>query len=297
MENVAPANESGLALMAAHEASAPEPAPAPVAADVFGNSTQDSFTSTIVPEQVAQDAPPEVPSPLIPAPAPVPPSPQPEWQQALAQERALAAQERQAFLEALRGLAPKPEPVQEQEPDYLAMLPPEMRSEANLPTAKYMYQMAKAQADAVRQELNKRDQAAQFQAQVQAAHQSAQQVVQRISAKGFDLSVPGGDKFAAAVETVAKAYAARWGGDPVQYEPQIAELFDIGARARIAGQIAQNKQRQALQAPASRVPPMHGAPGTAPSQLPGAKRLEVPTEAAARAQGYHSLTDWYAKNM
>jgi hypothetical protein len=207
------------------------------------------------------------------------------------------AQERQAFLDALKGLAPRPEPTPEVEPDYLAMLPPEMRNEANLPTAKYMYQMAKAQADAVRQELNKRDEAAQFQNQVYQAHQSAQQVVQSVASKGFDFSVPGGDKATTAIETLAKAYAARWGGDPAQYGPQILELADTLARARIGGQIAQSKQRTALQAPAGRVPPMHGAPGTSPSQLPGAKRQEVPTEAQARAQGYHSLTDWYAKNM
>lgn len=298
MENVGPANESGLALMAAAEAAAPAPAPEVhhAAAEVFGGGATD-ITQTVVPEQVAQDAPPEVPSPLIPAPAPVPPSPQPEWQLAIAQMQAQAAQERQALVEALRGLAPKPEPVPEQEPDYLAMLPPEMRNEANLPTAKYMYQMAKAQADAVRQELQEQNRKAQFQAQVQQAHQSAQQVVQRVTARGFDLSIPGGDKAASAIETVAKAFAARWGGDPAQYEPQIVEIADSLARARIAGQIAQNKNRQALQAPAARVPPMHGAPGTAPSQLPGAKRQEVPTEAQARAQGYPSLAEWYAKNM
>lgn len=301
---VGPANESGLDLMAAHEAAPPaESAPAPTAADVFGGTNPDSFVQTVVPEQVLQEAPPaEVPSPLAASgPAPVPPSPQPEWQQVLAQERALAAQERQAFLEALRGLAPKPEPVPEVEPDYLAMLPPEMRNEANLPTAKYMYQMAKAQAkaeaDAIRADLRKQSEQAQFQSQVQQAHQSAQQVVQRVASRGFDFSIPGGDKAATALETVSKAYAARWGGDPAQYEPQLIELADTLARARIAGQIAQNKNRQALQAPASRVPPMHGAPGTAPSQLPGAKRLEVPSEAQARAQGYPSLADWYAKNM
>lgn len=177
------------------------------------------------------------------------------------------------------------------------MLPPEMRNEANLPTAKYMYQMAKAQADAVRQELQRRDEAAQFQSQVHQAHQSAQAVVQKVAARGFDFNVPGGDKAQTALETVAKAYAARWGGDPAQYEPQLIELADTLARARIGGQIAQNKQRTALQTPASRVPPMHGAPGTSPSQLPGAKRQEVPTEAQARAQGYPSLAEWYAKNM
>lgn len=300
---VGSANESGLALMAAHEAAAPAEAPA-TAADVFGSGQNvDSFVQSVVPEQSLQEAPPvEVPSPLTaPVAAPVPPSPQPDWQQALAQERALAAQERQAFLEALRGLATKPEPVPEVEPDYLAMLPPEMRNEANLPTAKYMYQMAKnqakAEADAIRADLRRQSEAANFQSQVQQAHQSAQHVVQRVASRGFDFSVPGGDKAATALETVAKAYAARWGGDPAQYEPQILELADSLARARIGGQIAQNKARTALQQPASRVPPMHGAPGTAPSQLPGAKRLEVPTEAQARAQGYPSLAEWYAKNM
>jgi hypothetical protein len=297
MENVGPANESGMALMAAHEAAAPAEQPA-TAADVFGGASQDTFTPTVVPEQSLQEAPPvEVPSPLTaPAAAPVPPA-QPEWQQAIQQLQAQAAQERQAFLETLQRFAPKPEPTPEVEPDYLAMLPPEMRNEANLPTAKYMYQMAKAQADAVRQELKQQADAQGFQQQVHAAHQSAQQVVQTVASKGFDFSVPGGDKATTAIETLAKAYAARWGGDPAQYGPQILELADTLARARIGGQIAQSKQRTALQAPASRVPPMHGAPGTSPSQLPGAKRQEVPTEAAARAQGFHSLADWYAKNM
>jgi hypothetical protein len=284
--------------MAQHEASTPAPVePAHAASEVFGSGNAPAF-NPVVPEQVSETpSVTEVPSPLTaPETAPATSSPPPEWQTAFAQLQAQAAQERQAFLETLRGFAPKPEPVQEVEPDYLAMLPPEMRNEANLPTAKVMWQMAKQQADAVRAEYAKEKQAQTFQGQVQQAHQSAQAVVQRIGAKGFDFSVPGGDKATAGLETVAKAFAARWGGDPSQYETQILEIADSLARARIGGQVAANKARLSQQAPAGRVPAMTGAPGTSPAQLPGAKKA-IPSEAEARAQGYASITDWYSKNM
>lgn len=297
-QNVGPTIESAASLMAAHEASMPAPAAEPAVEhsdQVFAEGAG-AFDNSFVPEPSAEVAPPEVPSPQS-SPAPVPPSPVvPDWQAAMAQMQQQTAQERAEFLRVLQSFAPKQEAQPEVEPDYLALLPHEMRHEANLPTAKAMWQIAQNQINAVRQELAKKEEAQRFQNEVQQASYSAAQAVQRFSQRGYDLTVPGAEKLKAGAENFLKAKAARFGGDPAQYENELAEFVDAAVRSRLAHQTAQNRQRQQLQAPAARVPAMTGAPGAAPSQLPGAGAPAVPSEAEARAKGYASLTDWYVKN-
>jgi hypothetical protein len=292
--DVSPANESGAQLAAQWEAANPAPV-AEQSAETLFNGTDDAFAT--MPESVPQvDA--DVPPPSAPAPTPVPAPAQPAFdvQAFVAQQEARQAAREEAFLRTLQQFAPKPAPQPEVEPDYMAMLPPDMRHESNLPTAKVMWQIAQKQADAVRQEYKAKADEAAFQSDIQRAHQEGQLVAQRLAARGYDFNAPGAQLAQEGVSVMARALAAANGNSPAAWESKVHEYIEAGVKARLAGITNQNKARQAQQAPAARVPSMNGAPGMAASQVPGATQ-KIPTDAEAVAMGFKGgVTEWYMKH-
>jgi hypothetical protein len=273
---------------------APESAPVQDAESLF-SGTEDAFAS--MPEsapQVVADVPP--PSAPTPTPAPVPQQPAFDVQAFLAEQARQAAEERRAFMQTLQQFAPKPAPQPEVEPDYMAMLPPEMRHPDNLPTAKVMYQIAQKQAAELDAKYQKQAEQARFEAEVERARYEGQQVAQRLAARGYDFNAPGAQIAQEGVSVMARALAAANGNSPAAWEAKVHEYIEAGVKARLAGITAQNKARLAQQAPAARVPAMAGAPAMAASQVPGAAS-KIPTDAEAVAMGFKGgVTEWYLKN-